>query len=72
MLNSDRRLKIRDHIRLAQQLAQQEAHDTYQDGRVARLALGLHLCRELADETFEDAVREAEERFAPHARVRGE
>lgn len=56
MLNLGRITQIRDGVVAAQRLSQEEAHDSHQDRRVSRLALGLHLCRELADDIMEDAM----------------
>lgn len=69
---------VRDAVKNAQRLAQEEAHDTHMDRRVTRLALGLHLCRELADDIFEEALAAANgdgrdgPKLAPHGRLERE
>jgi hypothetical protein len=75
MLNLGRVSTIRDAVKAAQQLAQEEAHDSHMDRRVTRLALGLHLCRELADDIFEEALTAADEnghKLVPHGRLERE
>jgi hypothetical protein len=43
------------------------------DRRLTRLALGLHLCRELADDIVEDAMASVNDhRIAPHGRMERE
>lgn len=56
MLNIDRLAAVQEHVKEAQRLAAGEAHASCMDRRVTRLALGLHLCRELADDILEDAL----------------
>jgi hypothetical protein len=73
MLNLGRLEVILDQVKGAQRLAQEEAHDSHMDRRLTRLALGLHLCRELADDIVEDATAKvAERQLAPHGRMERE
>lgn len=72
MFNLARLTTISDAVKQAQRLSQEEAHDSHMDRRITRLALGLHLCRELADDIMEDAIAaEAvkDHRLAPHGRL---
>jgi hypothetical protein len=66
MLNLGRLTTISDAVKDAQRL------DSHMDRRITRLALGLHLCRELADDIMEDAIASQtvkDHKLAPHGRL---
>lgn len=56
MQNAARLSKLHQLIKEAERLATAEAHHQHNDRRLTRLAAVLWVCRDVADEIFEDQV----------------